>query len=453
MLYPHPNAPPDGRPMSCRLHPQQLSDYHSHPVRYSLGRHPTSRCTPSSRGHILPAPTPAGSGISSPESQKPAVKEQSHYNGAFDLGQASGDPSVGGLSGLTALADGSYLAISDDKGNHGPTRAYRLSINNSYRVKMIGQINFTTPDSNAYNPKDFDAEEIRQLPNGHLLWTTEGKSQGSENRSPLMIESDGTGREIRRIHPPRYHVPNHDEAKAVEQTRGITEGMTTSLDGKTFYTLNENSLVQDGPINTSQMGSKTRLTVYNTATGKPSAEYVVDVDPTYAPNADRGYASLATSPKGNLYALQRGYIPKQGNRAEIYRLNIKGASNVLGREQLNGTEIPVNRKKIFDFADPKPSATHKPGDVSQPSITDKHSATKKTRSDVSAGSLSIQNSPENVEGLTFAAPPARTSDSPSNGQDVGVRTPDGFNRVYLTSDDNFSDSQRTLLHSLDIPRH
>ena len=92
---------------------------------------------------------------------------------------------MGGLSGLTALADGSYLAISDDKGDYGPTRAYRLNIDNSGRAQVIGRVVFTNPDGSAYNPKKFDAEEIRQLPNGHLLWTTEGGSQGAENRSPL----------------------------------------------------------------------------------------------------------------------------------------------------------------------------------------------------------------------------------------------------------------------------
>ena len=210
--------------------------------------------------------------------------------------------------------------------------------------------------------------------------------------------------------------------------------MTISPDGETIYTINENSLAQDGPSNTPQSGSKTRLTVYNTATGKPSAEYVVDVDPTYAPKADRGYASLATSPDGNLYALQRGYIPKQGNRAEIYRLDVKGATNVLGREHLNGTEVAIKREKVFDFVDSKLGNSAHPG------------------------ARGVPESPENVEGMTFAAPPAGTpatnslsTGSRSNGRGTEVsKTPVGNNRVYLISDNNFSDSQRTVVHSLDI---
>ena len=412
---------------------------------------PSSSTSPlGSDASLSASQSPAGSASSSSGASKAGGQNQSRYNGAFDLGQASKDPNVGGLSGLTALADGSYLAISDDKGDHGPTRAYRLNIDSNGQAKVIGQVNFTNPNGTAYNPKEFDAEEIRQLPNGHLLWTTEGESAGSRNRSPLVIESDGNGREIRRIHPPRYHVPDHDEAKDAKQTRGISpnkgpEGMATSPDGKTFYTLNENSLVQDGPINTSQTGSKTRLTVYNTETGKPNAEYVVEVDPTYAPKADRGYASLATSADGNLYALQRGYIPKQGNRAEIYRLNLEGATNVLDREQLDGSEAPVAREKVFDFSGQKPSNTE----------------TK------TAVNPRIPDSPENVEGLTFAAPPTNTpnvpphgsttgqlsADSSSNGQGAATSTaPTELNRAYLISDNNFSDSQRTLLHSLDIPR-
>lgn len=411
---------------------------------------PSSSTSPlDSDASLSTSQSPTGSTSSSSGASKAGGQNQSHYNGVFDLGQAGKDPNVGGLSGLTALADGSYLAISDDKGDHGPTRAYRLSIDSSGKAKVIGQVNLTNPNGTPYNPKEFDAEEIRQLPNGHLLWTTEGESAGSKNRSPLVIESDGNGREIRRIHPPQYHVPEHNEVKEAKQSKGISpnkgpEGMATSPDGKTFYTLNENSLVQDGPINTPQTGSKTRLTVYNTETGQPSAEYAVDVDPTYAPKADRGYASLATSADGNLYALQRGYIPKQGNRAEIYRLNLEGATNVLGRERLDGSEAPVAREKVFDFSGLNPSDN-------------------KTKA---AANPKIPDSPENVEGLTFAAPPAHTpnvpprgsiagqlsAESSSNAQGAGNSTdPTELNRAYLISDNNFSDSQRTLLHSLDIP--
>ena len=388
---------------------------------------------------ISATPTTADSAVPSSSAPSPGATNQSRYNGMFDLGKATQDPSVGGLSGLASLADGSYLAISDDKGDYGPTRAYRLNIDNSGQAQVIGRVVFTNPDGSAYDPKEFDAEEIRQLPNGHLLWTTEGGSQGAENRSPLVIESDKTGREIRRIHPPQYHVPNYEDVPDTKEAKGISpnkgpEGMTISPDGKTFYTINENSLVQDGPSNTPQSGSKTRLTVYDTATGKPSAEYVVDVDPTYAPKADRGYASLATSPDGNLYALQRGYIPKQGNRAEIYRLDVKGATNVLGRERLTGTEVAVKREKAFDFVDSKLGNSAHPG------------------------GRGVPESPENVEGMTFAAPPAGTSatnslsaGSRSNGRGTGVsKTPVGNNRVYLISDNNFSDSQRTVVHSLDI---
>ncbi len=425
---------------------------------------PFSSATPFGSDASLSAPQlPAGSTFPSSGALKTGGQEQTHYNGAFDLSQASKDPNVGGLSGLTALADGSYLAISDDKGDHGPTRAYRLNIDNNGRAKVTGQVNFTKPDGSAYNPKEYDAEEIQQLPNGHLLWTTEGESKGSKNRSPLVIESDSNGREIRRIHPPHYHVPDHNAAKDIEQTKGISpnkgpEGMTISPDGETFYTLNENSLVQDGPINTPEAGSKTRLTAYSTATGRPKAEYVVEVDPTYTPKADRGYASLATSPDGSLYALQRGYIPKQGNRAEIYRLSLEGATNVLGRERLDGSEVPVNREKVFDFAGQKPSDIHKLGD-NQSSSGDKANT---------EASPNISASPENVEGLTFAAPPAHSADVPAHGSVTTGSLPAGssaignhagsstspakLNRVYLISDNNFSDSQRTLLHSLDIPQ-
>ena len=342
------------------------------------------------------------------------------YDGAFDLGAATSDAAVGGLSGLTALDDGTYLAISDDKGEHGPTRAYRLTIDSQGQAQVIDEVDFTNSDGSAYDPKAFDAEEIRQLPNGHLLWTTEGDSTSLSNRSPMIIESDADGREIRRIQPPAYHVPNTFNTRGINANKG-PEAMVVSADGATIYTINENSLVQDGQLNTETSGAKTRMTAYDATTGTPTAEYVVDVDPVYAPDADRGYASLATAPNGDLYALERGYIPDQGNRGEIYRLNIDGATNVLGKERLDGTEQSVSREKVFDFADADNASTEQ------------------------------SESPENIEGMTFAAPVALT-DSPAEAEETAAAKASSASneRLYLVSDNNFSDSQRTLIHTLEV---
>lgn len=341
------------------------------------------------------------------------------YIGNFDLGAATDDQSVGGLSGLTALADGSYLAISDDKGDYGPTRAYRLTIDNNGEAQVTGEMDFTNPDGSAYNPAAFDAEEIRQLPNAHLLWTTEGDSSSLLNRSPMIIESDADGREVRRIQPPAYHVPNLIGTRGINANKG-PEAMSVSPDGATIYTINENTLIQDGQLNTETSGAKTRMTAYDAATGQPTAEYVVDVDPVYAPGADRGYASLATAPNGDLYALERGYIPDEGNRGEIYRLDTSAATNVLGKQQLDGTEQSVSREKVFDFADASGAATE---------------------------------SPENVEGMTFA--PAAPAAPEAAGSEVepatAAQTASASNeRLYLVSDNNFSDTQRTVIHTLDV---
>ena len=58
-------------------------------------------------------------------------------------------------------------------------------------------------------------------------------------------------------------------------------------------------------------------------------------------------------------------------------MDVNGATNVLGRERLNGTEVAVNREKVFDFVDSKPGKSAHPG------------------------AKGIPESPDNVEGMAF----------------------------------------------------
>ena len=63
--------------------------------------------------------------------------------------------------------------------------------------------------------------------------------------------------------------------------------MTISPDGETFILSTKTHWCRMGN-QYSEAGSKTRLTAYSTATGKPKAEYVVEVNPTYAPRPIAG---------------------------------------------------------------------------------------------------------------------------------------------------------------------
>lgn len=324
---------------------------------------------------------------------------QARYQREYDLGAHVSDTAVGGLSGLDWLGGKNFIAISDDKGDHGPVRAYQLQISPDATAKVTGQVTFTNADGSDYDPAVFDPEEIRVLPNGHFLWTSEGQLDSLKNRAPVIVESDSAGREVRRISPPAYHHPNLVHSHGMRPNKG-PEAMAVAPDGSYFVTANENALAQDGPVNTAETGAATRLTFYDTATGRPTRELVLPIDPLYPGAEDRGVASLAFDAKGNLYALERGYLPKVGNRGEIYRLNLDGATDVLGQKSLTGAEKPVSRTKVFDF---EPVTTQ----------------------------------PGNVEGLAVAQVSSASGED-SSGEQV---------QFTMIADNNFSDKQKTLVHT------
>lgn len=158
----------------------------------------------------------------------------------------------------------------------------------------------------------------------------------------------------------------------------------------------EVTLEQDGPANTEKSGAAVRLTTFDVATGEATAEYPVEVGALYPGAADRGMAEILAAGGGSFLVLERGFIPGEGNRAEIYRITLEGATNVLDIPVLTGAESPVDKELLYRFDD---NAEH----------------------------------PENVEGLAW-------------GPDLA----DGRRSLLVVNDDNFDDTQRSLVHSVAV---
>ncbi len=339
----------------------------------------------------------SGSGSSEPSKSTPATGEQTHpqaeYLNRFDFTPVRPDRAMGGFSGIDQVKPGEYVVISDDKNEHGPIRAYRFTSSDLRMFTPAGELHFTQPDGSPYTDY-IDAEEIRVLPDGNLLWTTEGKAKRGDVVPPQIIESTPDGKEIRRINTPAYHVPDGREKRGIYDNNG-PEAMALLSDGRTIVTVEENALAQDGHKNDDKHSSLNRVTFYDLESGTPTKEYVVRV------NAGRGAVSLLADEKDNLYLLERGFFKNLGvsgeNKAEIYKLDVTGADDVLGKEALAGSERTVSKQLVFDFSTVKPH-------------------------------------PDNVEGIAW-----------------GPRDADGRRPLVAVTDDNFSDKQATLFHTLLLP--
>ncbi|WPF66005.1 MULTISPECIES: esterase-like activity of phytase family protein [unclassified Corynebacterium] len=335
----------------------------------------------------------------------PGTNEQeANKQGVDKRGEA---PSFGGISGLerlpgtpenTANNTAEYLALSDDSAEHGPSRAYHLAIptephsSDSTEPALADTITLRDTAGQPYAPRAVDPESVRLLPSGNLAWTSEGWAKDGDFRPPAVIISDASGRELSRLKVPAYHAPNPEGTAGIRHNKA-NEGLAL-VSEDVVMTANEGALVQDGPMNTAEQGMRVRLTQYSVSTGEPLAEYALEVGALYPGARDRGISEIIAGDDGSFYVIERGYVAGEGNRGEIYRVTLDGATNVLGQEQLTGAEIPVRKELVFDFS-------------------------------------ALPEHPDNIEALAWAP-----------------RLSDGRAQLLVLSDDNFSDKQRTLLHRI-----
>lgn len=355
---------------------------------------------------LLAAPAFLSLSPAAAQSGAPAPAFPSQYLGAVDLSEAphSADvadalgPTVpfGGVSGLERVGAEDYVALSDDSAQHGPARAYRMSIPSDpasgTRPTVTGATILRDPSGRPYAPQTMDPESVRRLPGGDFAWTSEGWAKEGNFCSPAVILSDASGKEIRRLSVPSYHAPDSEGTRGVRHNKA-NEGLAV-LGEDALITANEGTLVQDGPMNSEERGMRVRLTHYALDTGQPLAEYPLEVGALYPGARDRGVSEIIAGEDGSLYVIERGYVPGRGNRGEIYRVTLDGATNVLGKEALDGSETPARKELVFDFA-------------------------------------SLPEHPDNIEALAWAP-----------------RLADGRAQLLVASDDNFSDKQRTLLHRI-----
>lgn len=176
---------------------------------------------------------------------------------------------------------------------------------------------------------------------------------------------------------------------------------TFDLGGR-LYVGTENALEQDGPAAALGIGSPSRITEYDTATGCRLAEYVYATDPVAdAPVPAGAFASaglaelLALDDEDTLLALERSFSTGVGNDIRLCLVRTEGATDVSGAASLQGLDYqPAEKNLLLDLA-------------------------------------GLGLAPDNVEGMAF-----------------GPDLPDGRKTLVLVSDDNFSPTQTTQFIAL-----
>ena len=291
----------------------------------------------------------------------------------------------GGISGIDRVAGDNYIAISDDRSDKGPARAYPLTLPRTPRggtstTTIPPPITLTDTTGTPYTPGRVDPESIRVTPQGNLVWSSEGHADAGIAPSITLASPDGHAQRNYTI--PDYHYPNAGHGV---RNNEAYEAITLIDGGKDAAVLTEGPLQQD---------TRNRLTIYDTTTGTPWAEYTYQLDPADPGSDKRGASEILTIDDHTFLTLERDYVPGQGTRGKLYRVRIGAASNVLGQATLDDQDVPVDKEELMNFS------PH--GD-----------------------------NPDNIEGMTW-----------------GPNQPDGRRTLLVTTDNNFSGKQRTLVHTI-----
>jgi hypothetical protein len=250
----------------------------------------------------------------------------------------------GGISGLDRAPDGSYWALSDDRGGErGTPRFYNLGIDydgsGAVRVRIDRQAAMRREDGTPFpaTARTVDPESIRVAPNGNLYWSSEGNwsTNASALYQPFVREMTPDGAFVRQFRTPdayRYV----DNATTGSRGNKVFEALAVAPDG-TVYVANEDALAQDGSITTLSAGSVVRVTALDPATGAAGAQYAyrlppIPVDaPAGAPfGPDSGLSEMLAIGNRRFIAVERSFAAGVGNTIRLVRADIEDATTDVG---------------------------------------------------------------------------------------------------------------------------
>ena len=280
---------------------------------------------------------------------------------------------VGGLSGIDYQGStGLYALISDDRSMLSPARFYTahlplgadmLDAATLQSVTALRRVDGGTfPNRHqARGDEDVpDPEAIRWLPNGNLLWSSEGSML--RGMGPALYESHADGSLVRTIPLPAMF--NAQQASGSGPRDNLSaEGLALSPDGRTVWISMENALLQDGPSpRVGTEGGPCRITALDLASGRALRQfaYVPDAIPARGPlpgvlppvvYADNGISDILMQDAHHMLVLERAYVAGQGLSIRLYRVDTRNCSDTLQLQQLQpGNHQAASKTLVADFA-------------------------------------------------------------------------------------------------------
>lgn len=311
----------------------------------------------------------------------------------------------GGISGLDYDAStGHYIALSDDRAEHGPVRFYELALDVSDDgiddVSILRTVSLKNQDGQPFSKWSVDPESIRVGGDGNIYWSTEGSRRAG---LPTQVKvSDRNGNLLRDFEQPDGFFPTDDRSSGIRENQAI-EGITFLPSGNMIAGM-ETALYQDGGVASLKHGTLTRFVRYNPTSGKPMAEYayplsIIPQRPLTTPSEnDNGVSEVLALDEHRLLVIERSIASGFGFTIKVFLTDTNGATDISNVESLTEShnDITAMRKQlVIDFR-------------------------------------ALGLTPDNIECVSFG------------------RDEDGNEILVFASDDNFSASQKTQFYAFRI---
>lgn len=280
--------------------------------------------------------------------------------GTATIGGKSG---IGGLSGIDYDAKNDrWLAISDDRSEHGPARLHALKIdydqNGVAGATVVGTVPLRRPDGTTYPPADEpDFESLRLDPSGAGIWHTD-EGSARKGRSPLIRHAMNDGRFVGDLPVPAMFDFFPGQQSGLRPNLSF-EGLAFATDGRSLWLAVEGPLWQDGPPPSAQAGALIRLSRLS-RDGGLLAQHAYPLDPVpIAPAAgklaDNGVSEILVLAENHLLVLERsGRQDEVGAwhfTARLYAADCREATDVRAVPALGGANIRVVTKHlVYNFA-------------------------------------------------------------------------------------------------------
>lgn len=271
----------------------------------------------------------------------------------------------GGISGIDHdPRSGLWAFISDDKSEHGPSRAFlgRLDLRPGAPcgptletlIVLRREDGVAFPDRKA-GTETADGESMRFDPKSDdLFWATEGDYE--HGYGPAIRRMSREGEPLGRLATPE-RLAFQPDGRVGARKNMTFEGMSWSVDGRSLWGAMEGPLIEDGPVASVSQGGLIRLSNLDRS-GRLLAQYAYRTDPVQAASpvgvGDNGVSEILALDAQRLLVLERSGIKdrqgRYGYHVRLYLANLSRAEDISRRASLaDGAARVADKRLLLNF--------------------------------------------------------------------------------------------------------